>query len=327
MAGHLAGVYVDRETQTGAAALTNSGTRGDMDMFAIAPGREGDRALARADRGVAAGGGAARGCARRCSAAGGRKGTSSSSGGRAARCRRRSQARAAGQGRDDVRARRRRLARRSRPRARRAAARRRRAARLGGLRVHARAGALQGASDSARAKRVGDDGDRAVDAGEHEALPAASSVRPSTTIAANDRRCGHRRDLDRAERQRQPAADDPREQATAGATKTATCIDDVIAISVASVVLPRCAITTAPPCSAALPTIATITTAMKNSFRPTAWPNVLERVHEDLRDERGRDRRGGEPADRLARATRRASLASARSAARWMRRLRTVITT
>jgi CubicO group peptidase (beta-lactamase class C family) len=36
MAGHLAGVYVDRATQTGAAALTNSGTRGYLDAFAIA---------------------------------------------------------------------------------------------------------------------------------------------------------------------------------------------------------------------------------------------------------------------------------------------------
>ena len=35
MAGHLAGVYIDRKAQTGAAALTNSGTRGDMDMLAI----------------------------------------------------------------------------------------------------------------------------------------------------------------------------------------------------------------------------------------------------------------------------------------------------
>jgi CubicO group peptidase (beta-lactamase class C family) len=35
MAGHLAGVYIDRRTQTGAAALTNSGTRGEMDAFAI----------------------------------------------------------------------------------------------------------------------------------------------------------------------------------------------------------------------------------------------------------------------------------------------------
>jgi len=36
MAGHLAGVYVDRKTQIGAAALTNSGTRADMDGTAIA---------------------------------------------------------------------------------------------------------------------------------------------------------------------------------------------------------------------------------------------------------------------------------------------------
>jgi CubicO group peptidase (beta-lactamase class C family) len=36
MAGHLAGVYIDRKSGTGAAALTNSGTRGDMDLFAIA---------------------------------------------------------------------------------------------------------------------------------------------------------------------------------------------------------------------------------------------------------------------------------------------------
>jgi CubicO group peptidase (beta-lactamase class C family) len=36
MAGHLAGVYINRKTQVGAAALTNSGTRGEMDLFAIA---------------------------------------------------------------------------------------------------------------------------------------------------------------------------------------------------------------------------------------------------------------------------------------------------
>jgi CubicO group peptidase (beta-lactamase class C family) len=35
MAGHLAGVYVHRKTQIGAAALTNSGTRGNMDLFAV----------------------------------------------------------------------------------------------------------------------------------------------------------------------------------------------------------------------------------------------------------------------------------------------------
>jgi CubicO group peptidase (beta-lactamase class C family) len=36
MAGHLAGVYVNRKTQIGAAGLTNSGTRANMDGFAIA---------------------------------------------------------------------------------------------------------------------------------------------------------------------------------------------------------------------------------------------------------------------------------------------------
>src|SRR5205085_572112 len=35
MAGHLAGVYVERKTQTGAAVLTNSGTRGNADLFAV----------------------------------------------------------------------------------------------------------------------------------------------------------------------------------------------------------------------------------------------------------------------------------------------------
>jgi CubicO group peptidase (beta-lactamase class C family) len=35
MAGHLAGVFVNRKTQVGAAALTNSGTRAEMELFAI----------------------------------------------------------------------------------------------------------------------------------------------------------------------------------------------------------------------------------------------------------------------------------------------------
>ena len=35
MAGHLAGVFVHRKTQIGAAALTNSGTRANMELFAI----------------------------------------------------------------------------------------------------------------------------------------------------------------------------------------------------------------------------------------------------------------------------------------------------
>ena len=36
MPGHLAGVYVERKSGVGAAALTNSGTRGDMDGLAVA---------------------------------------------------------------------------------------------------------------------------------------------------------------------------------------------------------------------------------------------------------------------------------------------------
>jgi len=35
MAGHLAGVYIDRKTQVGAAVLTNSGTRGNVDLLAV----------------------------------------------------------------------------------------------------------------------------------------------------------------------------------------------------------------------------------------------------------------------------------------------------
>lgn len=35
MAGFLAGVYVDRKTGVGAAALTNNGVRGDMDLFCV----------------------------------------------------------------------------------------------------------------------------------------------------------------------------------------------------------------------------------------------------------------------------------------------------
>ena len=59
-------------------------------------------------------------------------------------------------------------------------------------------------------------------------------------------------------------------KATAGMRNTATCALDEIAISDASTMPPRRAITTAPPCSAALPTIATMIVAMKNSDRPAA---------------------------------------------------------
>ena len=143
MAGHLAGVFVDRKTKIGAAALTNSGTRGDMELFAIALAAKDARALAarRSSRGSPRR--SRRRTCGRCSAAGGRRATSSSSGGRTARCTRRSS------GRRRVAARRRSSATATAgappgPRARRAAARRRRPARLGRLRVHARTGAVQG---------------------------------------------------------------------------------------------------------------------------------------------------------------------------------------
>ena len=83
MAGHLSGVYVNRKTEIGAAAVTNSSTRGDMDMTAIQPPRRrpssgpspskpGCRSRIRATHA-------------RCSAAGGPRAASSSSGGRAGR--------------------------------------------------------------------------------------------------------------------------------------------------------------------------------------------------------------------------------------------------
>ena len=56
--------------------------------------------------------------------------------------------------------------------------------------------------------------------------------------------------------------------------------------------------TIAPPCSAALPTIATTTTAMKNSPSPTARRERVERVDEDLADPGGHGRRDGEDCQR-----------------------------
>ena len=60
-------------------------------------------------------------------------------------------------------------------------------------------------------------------------------------------------------------------RAIAGVTKSATWALDETAISVASRIFPRRAITIAPPCSAALPTTATITIEMKNCERPAAF--------------------------------------------------------
>ena len=62
--------------------------------------------------------------------------------------------------------------------------------------------------------------------------------------------------------------------ATAGMRNTATWAPDARAISAASLMFPRRAITIAPPCSAALPTIATMTAATKNSLNPAASANT-----------------------------------------------------
>ena len=70
-----------------------------------------------------------------------------------------------------------------------------------------------------------------------------------------------------------PTANDS--STTSGVTRSATCAADETAISDGSRYFPREAITTAPPCSAALPTIATITAAVKNVESPTASANAL----------------------------------------------------
>jgi hypothetical protein len=49
---------------------------------------------------------------------------------------------------------------------------------------------------------------------------------------------------------------------------------DVTAISLASISFPRAAITTAPPCSAAFPTIATMIAETKNCESPTLCANA-----------------------------------------------------
>ncbi len=88
--------------------------------------------------------------------------------------------------------------------------------------------------------------------------------------------------------------------ATAGMRKTATCAADASAISPASAIFPRYATTTAPPCSAAFPTIATIDRRDEELAEPHLLGEHLERADEDLRDERRHDRRDGEHAERCA---------------------------
>ena len=104
--------------------------------------------------------------------------------------------------------------------------------------------------------------------------------------------------------------------ATAGMRKTATWAPEESAISAARSTLPRCATTTAPPCSAALPTIATITAATKKSREVRLLGEGLDRADEDLGDQRGDHGRDSKDADRGPTAPRRLLAPRPRRAAR-----------
>ena len=86
--------------------------------------------------------------------------------------------------------------------------------------------------------------------------------------------------------------------ATAGMRNTATWALDASAISAASLIFPRWATMTAPPCSAAFPTIATMTAATKKSDSPNFVGEGLERVDERLGHEGGDDGRRSEHGER-----------------------------
>ena len=142
MPGFLAGLYVNRETKTGAAVLTNSGTRAPTRDIALELADGDARALAARDRALAAREPRRRPRSRRSSAAGGRRETSSCFSWRDGKLTAEIAGRAAaGQAVGLRAAPGRRLPRRLGPRARRAAARRRRPADLGRLPVHPRPGA------------------------------------------------------------------------------------------------------------------------------------------------------------------------------------------
>ena len=189
MAGHLAGVYIepkDADRRRGAHELGHARRHGHLRDQSRG---EGDGALAGADRNVAARSRSRRLRSERFSGAGSPRGTSSSSGGSAGPSRRRSSARRRAEARRHSSA----MVTRGggrRARARRALAHRRRPADLVGLRLHARAGALQGVArlptparrrrPSGRRRRRG------------RCPPSVSSVRPRSTSAAK-RRGGHRR--------------------------------------------------------------------------------------------------------------------------------------
>ena len=83
---------------------------------------------------------------------------------------------------------------------------------------------------------------------------------PSSAVARREHA-----ELHGAERERE-RVDRPRDDRRPRNEETATCALEARAISAASLMLPRRAMTTAPPCSAALPTIATMTAATKKSL-------------------------------------------------------------
>ena len=239
----------------------------------------------------------------RCSAAGGRRATSSSSAGAAGSWRRGSPAAP-----PERRARRSSSARARTasarvlgPRARRAAARRARTSdgevvRLywatypftaRRLRSSARAPSLAVAGDEERRARPPRRTRRRAERPSQRRRAAVAQ----TMSATSDGRAAHRRQLDRPERERQRRPDDPREQRDGRASRAARPARSTRPRSRSrAAASPRWAMTIAPPCSAALPTIATITVATKNSREPGRVRERVERVDEDLADERGRRR-------------------------------------
>ena len=168
-----------------------------------------------------------------------------------------------------LRAGRRRLPGVARGRAGRAPARRRRPARLGGLRLHARRRSRrssgrrrsQNATTAARRRRsarIPPSASCAVARRRHATATArapSSRARPAGTRAAG-RAPSRREERDR----RRDEDSDLRRRGDRDLG--------------AELMFPRRAITIAPPCSAALPTIATITAATKNCESPSAWPNA-----------------------------------------------------
>ncbi len=215
MAGHLAGVFIDRKTRIGGAALTNSGTRADTELIRDRVRGEGRGALAARERAMAARAGAACGRAgvARPLVVGGQRVRLYLAG-----------RRAPGEG-GRVAAR----AVRRRPSSATATA-------------FAPPAAASAASDCAstvtsssgpampsharrsrsraRGRRAARPGSRRRPRGRRRRgagiLPSGATVRPRSTIAANAAAAEHRRDLDHAKRQRQAGSDDPRQQADGG---------------------------------------------------------------------------------------------------------------